>query len=377
MFAKALLTSAVLASFIINAGCGSDSSTFSILPDSESFQQSTDSVNTKIDILWVVDNSNSMRTSQEDLANNFGSFIANFQAKGYDFKMAVTTSDAYLADTKYLSFYNYNGVYGNYKQKYFDDLAQADKALFRDGVLGDRTGFPVFSHLTPSISQVFQKNILQGINGWGYERPFESILETLAHPGNQNFIRDDSFFAIIIVTDEDDFSTDTNQWLASNTHPDLTTVSSYVTELDRITNSTGATRRYNVSNISILDETCREALNDVFTERIVASRVQQLTDATEGFQGSLCGNFGSELSLIADKIITLSNQFYLDRLPIPETIRVVVNGNVIPKVDPLASGAIGWYYNSEANSVVFTPGAVPEQGASISINFDPASLDLD
>lgn len=369
---RTVQTLSVFCAAVLLVGCGSDSSSFSILPDANTFQQSTDSVNTKIDILWVIDNSGSMRTSQEDLANNFQSFISNFQSKGYDFQMAVTTTDAYLANSRYQSFYDYDGIYGDYSQKYFYELPQGDKALFRDGVPGgSQTGQPILSHQSNPLESLFQINILQGIDGWGYERAFESMVETLDHPMNQGLLRPDSFFAVIIVTDEDDFSTADYSWSSTSYNP----IQTYVDYLDNLTGTSGVSRRYNVNNISILDDACRDSLNDTFTERIVADRVHALTAATDGFQGSLCGDFGQELSLIADQIITLSNQFYLDRVPIESSIVVIVDGQVIPKVDPSGSEQ-GWYYNSEANSVIFTAGAVPAQGAAISINFDPEGLDL-
>jgi hypothetical protein len=34
----------------------------------------------------------------------------------------------------------------------------------------------------------------------------------------------------------------------------------------------------------------------------------------------------------------------------------------------------GWTYNSAANSIVFHGSAIPTQGDSIDVNFDPASV---
>src|SRR5205085_9381823 len=63
-----------------------------------SFKQNNAVFNNQIDILWVVDNSGSMNPYQTNLTNNFSSFINNFQNKGYDFHISVTTSDTFKAD---------------------------------------------------------------------------------------------------------------------------------------------------------------------------------------------------------------------------------------------------------------------------------------
>jgi hypothetical protein len=73
----------------------SKTTTFSLLADSQNFQQAAETVNNKIDILWVVDNSGSMDSLQANLNRNFSSFINNFQSKGFDFQLGVTTTDAY------------------------------------------------------------------------------------------------------------------------------------------------------------------------------------------------------------------------------------------------------------------------------------------
>ena len=48
----------------------------------------------KVDILWVVDDSGSMRDEQEDLARNFDVFIKDFLEQKIDFQMGITTTDA-------------------------------------------------------------------------------------------------------------------------------------------------------------------------------------------------------------------------------------------------------------------------------------------
>jgi hypothetical protein len=85
-------------SLLLMNGCDKGGSSFSVLSDSSSFQQTAVFQPRKLDVLFVVDNSGSMSSSQTNLANNFSSFIDRFISKGYDFKIAVSTTDAFYGE---------------------------------------------------------------------------------------------------------------------------------------------------------------------------------------------------------------------------------------------------------------------------------------
>jgi hypothetical protein len=366
------------------AGCGAETPSFSILPDTENFQQSTESINTKIDVLWVIDNSGSMATSQAQVASNFQSFIEDFETKNFDFQMAVTTTDAYLAHPDWQDHYDdFLALAPLIHAEIYDGQPQTDMSLFKDGTAGTYSGISIMDQNTANLSSVFTTNILQGIVGYGDERAFQGMRTALEDARNSGLVRENSFLAVIIVTDEDDFSHPgfwVNQFnrgmIDDNTDSSLDPIDDYLTFLDGITGSTESKKNYNVSSITIKDAACIATLNadQTFTERIVADRVIALADATDGIQGDLCGDFASELSDIAEKIITAANIFFLDRVPIPETIKVIVNGSVVPNVG-ITGGTEGYTYDSDNNAIVFTAGAVPPQGAEIAVNFDPVSLD--
>ena len=349
---------AAILTIVFLTGCGSDTPTFSLLPTQNTFlQEGGDAVNNKIDILWVVDNSGSMQTSQQHLADNFNSFISGFVDKGYDYQMAVTTTDAYKA------------IFA----------ANPEYSRFRDGIgsIGDsgynsnpHTGVYVINKETPDIINTFLTNMLQGINGSPDERAFQSFKEALSNNLNSGFLRSDAFLSIVIISDEDDFSHNTSankgwQYGYSGLH----TVQSYVDWLDGFTNSTVDRRTYNVNAIFIQDQDCADTLvGGWFSNNY---RYAEIADLTDGIKADICGDFANELQVISDKIVQLSTQFYLNRLPVPETIQVKINGQTI---DQKTTGPNGWLYNADANSIVFYGSAVPPQGAIIDVNFDPATL---
>ena len=88
----------LVSSLLALCSCDKGGSTFSLAADSSQFQQSATFLPRKLDVLFVVDNSGSMKASQSALAQNFPIFINYFKTKGYDFKIAITTTDAYYGD---------------------------------------------------------------------------------------------------------------------------------------------------------------------------------------------------------------------------------------------------------------------------------------
>jgi len=350
MFSYKENSASLLICALLFIGCNERDSSFSLLPDQEVFNQSKSELEAKIDILWVIDDSGSMATSQQNVADNFNLFINDFVAKNLDFNIAVTSTGAWKDPFTNNTFFD---------------------SRFRDG---DRqstsSGVFVVNPSTPDLIPTILTNMLIGINGTGDERPFMSLTETLNNPLNTDFLRPDSHLAIIIVTDEDDFSHDGQNSIGHDyNYAGLHSIQSYMDYLDTLTDSTGASRRYSVSGIGIWDEACKTLLTDEFPNRLIAQRVGELVAASGGVTGSLCGNFGQELSLIAENILELSTQFFLARQPIPETIIVHVGGNIVPQ-----SSSNGWTYNPEAISIVFHGSAIPSQGSSILVDFDPVTI---
>jgi hypothetical protein len=346
---------------LVQCGGGGGSS-FSLLSDSDTFVQSEGAINDKVDILWMIDSSGSMESSQGNLATNFNSFITEFQGKGLDFKMAVTGTDAYR---KLFSGGSVCAPFRSGPVRIQSNVCQA---------FGTHTGIPIITPGTPNLSSVFINSVLQGVSGGGDERSLQSLRVALDDPANAGFVRQDSFLSVIVLTDEDDFSHDGSSNIQGVPYNDsrLHPVSNYVSYLDGLTGTSGAARRYNVNSIAILDNVCRDLLNQTFTGRRIAERVNQLADATGGFKASLCGNFANDLREIANNILTLATQFRLSRLPKPETIVVIIDGVTVPNRNQNPGPSVGgWDYDVPSNSIRFYGDHIPDAGSVIRVTFDP------
>ena len=355
---------AMVSSTIALAAC-TKAPSFSLLSDSQAFQQNAVVVNNKIDILWVVDNSGSMDPYQQKLATNFSSFITNFQNKGFDFQIGVTTTDAYLGGA---NFYNTQG-----------------RSQLRDGGLinsqSNHTGYPIITPATPNLLTSFVTNATQGSAGSGDERAFQSLVDTLNNSKNAGFKRPGSFLAVIILSDEDDFS-DSIGATASTfrsegggsdhnyTSANLMKTTDLISYLDSITASTSNLKMYNVSAITVKDTACQNAHIQSSVSTVIGQRYIDVATQTNGIIGNICdASYADSLNFIQQRIVELSTQFVLNRTPDPATLTVTIGGQPVPQ-----DATNGWNYNAVSNSISFHGTAVPQASATINVNFTPTTL---
>lgn len=78
---------------------------FRLLQQEQVFQAQL-GINTKMDLLWVVDNSSSMDVSQDRLRKGFSSFAKKYLQPTWDIRLAVITTDSYLAHSQFGNYLN-------------------------------------------------------------------------------------------------------------------------------------------------------------------------------------------------------------------------------------------------------------------------------
>ncbi len=349
---KLLNSTMAMASIMLVAGCDKPASSFSLLASEATFKQSIAYVPRKIDILWVVDSSGSMATSQTNLANNFQQFIQDFQTKNFDFHMAVTDTGAYLD-------YHYN---------------TKTRSAWRQGSTTPYSGVSVMDKNTPNLTSVFTKNIKTGTTGTGDERAFSSFKKALENPDNLGFQRPGAFLAVIIVSDEDDFShydwnNGINSYYFTENYADanMFSVQSFKDSLISFTGSTAATAANNfaVHTISVRDQACVTALGN--SGQKISQRYPALSTATGGLAASICSPMSTVLDQLSKKTIELAATFKLDREPYPDTLRIIVDG-----VTSAQSSTCGWTYDATSWVISFHGSTcIPGAGASVQIFYEP------
>ncbi len=157
----------------------------------------------RLDILFVIDNSNSMREEQEAVARELTGFIDELKKGGgvpSEFNVGVVTTSVYLnARLNGQTFFiNYPKQAGKLRPI---PVALADGGFDYDDPNGER----VLSGTDPELITKFGKLVRQGTTGSGQETPFEAVRLAL-FGGDQGFLRDGARLLVVVLTDEDDCS---------------------------------------------------------------------------------------------------------------------------------------------------------------------------
>lgn len=333
------------------AAC-SGSPSFSLLADKETFVGDNSAASNKIDVLFVINDQPSMSSFQDEIVTSFSSFMQQFDVKGFNYKIAVVTSSAYLADPTLTGY----------------SAAHATEDGFNDFNGTTHSGVFTIIPTTPNLFSTFAINAKPAKNSAGQDgRAFSSMRQALrqTNPINAGFVRPDAFLAVVIVDNQDDFSSNARcpgcNMNQRYNYPSLDPVTDYVAFLDTVTGTSGATKRYSVSAMTQSAAPCQGGTT--------MTRIMELANLTSGVIGNICdADFGPSMVLMAEKIASLSTQYYLDRTPIESSIVIKVDGVLIPN-----DAINGWTYDSVANSILFHGDAIPQQGAIISVDFDPAS----
>ena len=180
------------------------------LPAKEVYKETPVSSNRQIDILFVVDNSDSMREEQANLATNFPRFIQvldSIQGGRPSVHLGVISSDLgippYAAEA--CSGNGDDGLLQN-TPRILGCSAPRNGARFIEDIPNPAGGR--ITNYDGDLEDVFACIAQLGNGGCGLEQHLESMRRALS-PGtvaNAGFIRPDAYLAVIILADEDDCS---------------------------------------------------------------------------------------------------------------------------------------------------------------------------
>jgi hypothetical protein len=159
--------------------------------------------------------------------------------------------------------------------------------------------------------------------------------------GNAGFLRDDARLAIIVITDEEDFSSKP--------------VSYYETFLLGL-------KGQDRSKVTVSAIAGPKDLKSCPKASSTGSRYIQLAEATGGVVESICtANWAGSLEKISESAFGRNRVFKLSEQP-ENSAAIVV------RVDGLEVTG-GWKYEPSTNSVVFEPDAAPGPGSSIEVTY--------
>lgn len=137
-----------------------------------------------VDILFVIDDSRSMKDEQEQLGIWSSELFDVLSTAGGlpDLHIGVTSSS--------LPITGHAGCTTNGGLRFISDVAGPDGSRVRD--------------YTGTLTEAFAKLARVGDSGCGFEQPFKAAQNALS--GTQKFLREDALLLVVFVTDEDDCS---------------------------------------------------------------------------------------------------------------------------------------------------------------------------
>lgn len=271
---------------------------------SETFTQNSNR-NGDVDILWVVDDSGSMADNQQNLADNFDHFITQFLEKDIDFKMGITTTDAYFRNGKMVG-----------------DSSKLTSASAK----GNQTAF----------ANNFTKWVKVGTNGSGTEQGMKCASGFFDRYAS-SFLRDDAYLAIVFVSDENDQSDKK--------------VSEYLDRFQALKKNKGMVKTYSIVTTRMPKHAEWESIGD---------RYMEMSKATGGLYSDITDDFSATLKDIGGSIVNLIDHFALGEIPYNSNIKVLVNGVQVTS---------GWVYDSVAHTLKFNADSIPAEGSKIEIRY--------
>src|SRR3982751_2775736 len=175
----------------------------------KTFQQS---INRNVDMLFLIDDSSSMRASQDNLRRNFPTFMTKLKEDPGlpNIHVAVVSSDM-GADGSCDDATNKRGIF-QYTAKTPDDPSIAPCTTNLDAgakFISDSDGV---KNYTGNIEDTFSCIARLGQSGCGFEHQFAAILRALGADGaaapeeNAGFLRKDAYLVVVLITNEDDCS---------------------------------------------------------------------------------------------------------------------------------------------------------------------------
>lgn len=224
----------------------------------------------KVDILFVNDNSPSMSNEQKNMAANFGGFIETLDRREIDYKIAIVTTD--LAATQKKKFV----TYGNGKN-FLTNLDTNRVGLFNQAIVREET--------VKCENDVIRYAINNYGSGWRSDSRYQTAYNqycpsaderglytssSIIRENSESFLRSDANLSVIIVSDEDERSGQTNSFEANDRYE---TFNSMMSEVH--------TEKYwEFNSIVVKDDNCRA----VQSNQIVDQQNMSVVGASIGME---------------------------------------------------------------------------------------------
>jgi hypothetical protein len=192
--------------------------------DNVEFKDIPVTINRDLDLLFVIDNSISMKDEQDSLARNFPRFIEvldSIEGGLPNVHVGVVTSDMGTLGGPPVSDCENRGDDGVMRE-----LSLNSNIRYLSDVKDDVTQQRVKNY-PGTLSAAFSSLASVGTAGCGFESHLGAMRRALENPANAGFLRPNAYLGVIFIADEDDCSLKVNQGATFFGQSDLGDVESY------------------------------------------------------------------------------------------------------------------------------------------------------
>ena len=318
-----------------NPGGGGTTST---LTRNVNFSNIVSPPNNKLDLLLVVDNSNSMLKDNQKLAAKLSGFVNALKTSSIDWQMCVTTT----------STLNVNG-----------SPKWGASVLWSNYVPPPGISNWVLKPGSTNLSNIFTDTVNSIGAGWlgtDDERGIKAAWWHLwngdpRYTGNSSCYRNDAALSMILISDEDERSigaVQADEYYAGEFKP-LETDDLPATLVSQVQDIFGTSKRFSFNSIITKpdDSACLATQDADGSKSHYGRKYAETSGLTAGGVGSICASdFSTNLNYFKDVIQTSLNSFPLECAPYQNQISFTING----------SANSNYQLTLQGMSATFTPG---------------------
>lgn len=296
----------------------------------------------KVDILLVVDDSNSMLSDNRKLADKLQTFVSSLTSLSIDWNMCVTITRAQDVSGNGTLYWGASRNWVNY--------LGSPKWVMKAGASDPNSIF---------------KNTIEAIGaGWAGtddERGIKAAYWHAEYGSYNNCYRDDASLSVIMISDEDERSVGGDpayQYYTGELQP-LDADDLPANYVNKIKQKFGMNKRFAVNSIIVKpnDSTCMSMQDADGSKSHYGFKYAELSGLTNGSVGSICdSDYSQNLNYFKERIVNTLGSIPLECTPV---------GDVDVKLTPSMSSVS---VKVENNSLIFNP-AVPI-GYKIDLNYN-------
>jgi hypothetical protein len=299
----------------------------------------------KVDVLLIVDDSNSMLADNRKLAERLQGFVSGLTSASIDWQMCATVTRAQEVKDG-----NGNIVYYWGASRNWVEYVGSPKWILKAGAADP---YSIFTKTIDAIGA--------GWAGTDDERGIKAAFWHTEYAEYNKCYRDDASLSVIIISDEDVRSVggDSAQVYYGSELKPLEADDIAQSYVNKVKQKFGMDKRFTVNSIIVKpgDTTCMAAQDSGGSKSHYGYKYDELSRLTNGFSSSICENdYSSNLNYFKDRIVSSLASIPLECAPVG-----VIDVTVTPSVQGLST-------RIENNALIFSP-AVPA-GHHIDIGYN-------